>query len=375
MRKFVAVLVLILFSPTIVWGQACTALLAGGIYDTRASSGSFERTTSFAQWFCDQRFGSESEARNFGASVGFPFQGIPVKLGFNSQSQSWQEWYSKICASSRSDESVRTKFREYVQTVNPDIVKAFNQCIGADGLHVWLARSEDPHTFIFNARFNPSSDNESYATIKAFEKSPDDLTCQTPPTGQHVASSGFRTICQRGGDGAVTIVVRADHHPLEGEELSLPRIPRYVPYDSPVVHAGKIRLHSDVLEGRQGRTQMYITSDLWTAVPDTRAVAPGTVSEFSATFCVCSSGKFTPNGNCDIPADEGALAPIARHDPPQDPGTMCGREQPKPELVVNTKYAVCYRLQNLSIQALSNEQTCDYDWSLQAITRKYRVED
>lgn len=146
---------LVLAVITDAHAQECSQLLSQGIYDIRSSASDLSTASSFSSWFCDQKFSSSQQADSFGASLGLPFQGIPVKLGFNASSQSWSQWYSNFCSRVQQDQSLQSRVRDHVQTVNPQIIQAFNACIEADGLHVWLERTYDPKTFIFAARFNP----------------------------------------------------------------------------------------------------------------------------------------------------------------------------------------------------------------------------
>jgi len=106
----------LLGSFSITQAQECSQLLSQGIYDIRSSASDLNTASSFSQWFCDKKFSSSDQANEFGASLGFPFKGVPVKLGFNSSSQSWSEWYSSFCGSVKSDQLLQTKVSDHVQT-------------------------------------------------------------------------------------------------------------------------------------------------------------------------------------------------------------------------------------------------------------------
>jgi hypothetical protein len=138
MKRF-CLAVLLAASVIPAQAQECSQLLSQGIYDIRSSASDTNTALSFSQWFCDKKFSSSEQANDFGASLGFPFKGVPVKFEFNSSSQSWSEWYSSFCASVKQNQSLQSKVREHVQTINPVIIQAFNACIQSDGLHVWLS--------------------------------------------------------------------------------------------------------------------------------------------------------------------------------------------------------------------------------------------
>jgi hypothetical protein len=142
------------FSLT-VQAQECSTLISQGIYDISSHASDLQTASSFASWFCDQKFSSSDSSDNFGASLAFPFKGVPVKFGFDSGSQSFPSWYSSFCSKVQQDQSLQSKVRDYVQTVNATIVNAFNDCINADGLSVWLERTYDPHVLTLQRDSHP----------------------------------------------------------------------------------------------------------------------------------------------------------------------------------------------------------------------------
>src|SRR5215510_5232707 len=134
-------------SGPLINDQECSELLHHGIYDIHSSMSELNTALSFSSWFCDQKFSSSEAVDKFGASLGFPFKGVPVELGFHSSSQNWAQWYSSFCANVKENQSLQSRMRTHVQTVNAKIIDAFNLCLQADGLHVWLERTYDPRTF------------------------------------------------------------------------------------------------------------------------------------------------------------------------------------------------------------------------------------
>lgn len=204
-----------------VQAQECSQILSQGIYDIRSSASDLNTASSFSQWFCDKKFSSSQQANDFGASLAFPFKGIPIKLGFDSSSQSWSEWYSSFCGKVQHDQSLQSRVREHVQTVNPQIIQAFNSCIASDGLHVWLERTYDPKRFRFAARFNPPTATNTKATFEAFRPG-SNVACDDMPTT--VSRPVWRTECKRKNDDAVSMYVRADWNPSGGGQLDLSAI-------------------------------------------------------------------------------------------------------------------------------------------------------
>lgn len=210
----------LVFSPS-VKAQECSALISQGIYDIQSNASDLSTAASFASWFCDQKFSSSESANEFGASLGFPFKGIPLKFGFDSDSENFETWSSSFCSQVRHDQSLQSKVRSHVQTVNDGIVRAFNDCINADGLSVWLERTDDPRIFKFAARFTSPTQRAPFATIRSFD-SGDNVQCKDVPVT--IDRATFRTRCVRNGDSGVTIVVTADFDPRGGGKLSLPAV-------------------------------------------------------------------------------------------------------------------------------------------------------
>lgn len=203
--------------------QECSALLTKGIYDIRETDSSVDASSSFSQWFCDQRFSSKDSADSFGASLGFPFKGLPVKLGFDSDKADFSQWYSNYCSNTTQDQTLRTRLTEYIETVNPVIVKAFTECISSVGLHAWIERTADPHKFKFATRFvspgrrNPSAKYDSFTTG-------DNVKCDVKPIGRPIDASTWRTSCTRKNNKPVVLVANADWNINGGGELELPSI-------------------------------------------------------------------------------------------------------------------------------------------------------
>lgn len=222
---FLAVAPLLTLSP-FANAQECSALISQGIYDIQSSASDLSTAASFASWYCDQKFSSAESANEFGASLAFPFKGIPIKFGFDSNSQNFSMWNSNFCGQIRQDQSLQSRLRTHIQTINAGIVKAFNDCINADGLSVWLERTYNPRVFKFAARFtSPNPERIPYSMVRSFDPG-ENVRCKDRPI--RVDRATFRTRCVRTDDAAVSMVVTADFDPRGGGTLSLPAIEKIV---------------------------------------------------------------------------------------------------------------------------------------------------
>jgi hypothetical protein len=226
--KFLVV-VFVLY-PNVASGQECSELLHRGIYDIQSSSVSLDTVSSWAQSFCDERFSSSESADNFGASIGVPIKGVPLKLGFDSSRESWSTWYSNFCSSVQSDESLRSRVKQYLQTINPRVVDAFNECISSTGLHVWLERTGNPKVFRFAAKFTTPTRNITEVQVDLDPSA--NVSC-----GQTTILVGTgetkRVRCTRTDMNGVDIIANARFAIVGGGNLLLPPIFRPKPMEIP----------------------------------------------------------------------------------------------------------------------------------------------
>jgi hypothetical protein len=229
MHKLICVVIIGLLTFTTAFSQECSKLLSQGIYDFESGAADLKTAKSYSSWFCDQKFSTSSKANSFGASIGFPFKDAPIKFGFNSNSQSYKQWQSSFCSNVQQNESLQSTVRSHLQTVNSEIVRAFDSCVNAKGFHVWLERTDDPKVFKFVGRFNSPGRDFPEVKIDTFDTG-DNVDCTEEPT---TISNVWRTRCTRKNDEGVTLVVNANWFPTGGENLTLPPIAKYTPPPPP----------------------------------------------------------------------------------------------------------------------------------------------
>lgn len=213
MRTLSAVVFLSL-SATFANAQDCSVYLSRGIYDWHSSSDALASSSSYSQWFCDQKFSRAQDADSFGATVGFPFKGLPVALGFDEASQSYSSWQSDFCSSTKTNQTLLSNVRDFLKTINQGIVNAVGECLKSDGLHVWLERTDDPKTFLFAGRYNSPIPRDFPSTkITQFDTGPNVKCTEKPKT---IGKSEWRTRCSRENEAAVVLVVTTDPGPIVG---------------------------------------------------------------------------------------------------------------------------------------------------------------
>ena len=235
-----------ILSPVKLSAQECDALLHQGIFDVSNTNSNVTTAYQFSSWFCDQKFSTASSAESYGGSIGLPFEGIPVKLGYDQSKDSYQSWQSSFCATERYSYATQRVIQEHISKVNQGLLDTFLQCINADGLHAWMAPTDDLHRFRLALRYIPDGD-ASTAQIEKGSISRN-LDCEerlgkSDFTGLTVNNRGPTIVCERTNDLAADITIsRSSHKVKGGESLILPPIPQPPPPPIPLVAAACVAL-------------------------------------------------------------------------------------------------------------------------------------
>jgi hypothetical protein len=167
---------------------------------------------------------SESQSAEFGANLGFPFKGLPVKFGFDAGGANYSSWQSSFCADIRTNMSAREALSSYVQVASPAIVNGFNSCIQSPGLHVWLQRTADEKNFIVQAKFNPLTLPATPVDLN-LTLAGGSVICE--PAGEVNVATTYSIICSRTGREAVLVAANSKGSAvIGGGGMELPRIPR-----------------------------------------------------------------------------------------------------------------------------------------------------
>jgi len=195
--------------------DTCSEVLRAGIFDTRDTATQDEQAASYANWFCSQQFSSASDAENFGASLGFPFKGLPVKLGFNSSKQSFSEFKSSFCQDVRSSFSRRQTLEEHIRQVSPVVLNAFQSCLRRKGAEVFIEHTADPTVFGYAVKFDsPSPKLPSIVVQLTIPKS---VACEPNAKSITVFSpTTFRAVCKRNDNKLVKLAANSSDFDLVG---------------------------------------------------------------------------------------------------------------------------------------------------------------
>lgn len=187
----------------------CADVLAG-VYDFRSTATSSQRYDSFKNWFCNkENFESSGSASAL-------YKGIPIGA------QSDLNWAKDQCGSTQTSSASRTRMLDVIQTVNPNVVSAWESCMNRDGLKAAIIISSDPKQFqvILNYRRGETFP-ESAELLKGdsgFSVS-EGASCNGPWLDQEVREVSGQIVLPCTRDNAktvVTVTVNSIPSPVSG---------------------------------------------------------------------------------------------------------------------------------------------------------------
>ena len=225
-RKWFLTIVLSMLIAPNVWAQ-CDLLSQHGVYDTSNSLTDEERGMAFRNWFCQQQFKSASQAESAGGTFKYKL----INLGYNQDSESWEQFYASYCSETEFQSSYRGKTVNEVRRINPGVIDALKACLIRTGLHASVAQGENPRSFRFYTVFNPPSAAQVEVDVVSFTI--EGGVCKDGlKRGDKIGPQGRELLCHRNSDGPVDIAFNASYTVTKDTPLSLKAIvkpPEYRP--------------------------------------------------------------------------------------------------------------------------------------------------
>lgn len=124
--------------------NACTALLAGGIFDRSVIQDDQARSSVLSTLFCRAASSSSNNSTTLGLDV-------PQTVGFNFGTVRGSSSSENVCDGRNLSQQALRHFSEWTAKASPAIVNAFNQCINANGVQIYAERTLDPAIFRLTA--------------------------------------------------------------------------------------------------------------------------------------------------------------------------------------------------------------------------------
>ena len=205
------------FASETVLAQACVEFARIGIYDVRSSQSETSRARAFRNWYCQSGSDTSSSNSSFGLSAIMPTDSMPITLGFEKSDSGRREMKNEVCSENFESDQNFTKLTQYVKTINPAVVSAFQACITQSGFHVWLEQAAHPKRFFVRARFVASGKTTKVERVVI--RAPSTVQCDLQSISE-VGASTVERLCTR-TRAAVDITVNADENPIRDTPLSL----------------------------------------------------------------------------------------------------------------------------------------------------------
>jgi len=96
--------------------------------DRSESTGTYSHVSAYARTFCQKEFESESEYRDYQGEVGFPVEGIPLKIGSEYSDSNFKQKHNHLCEDIRTGSATKLGWYTLLESANKAVLAAWNQC-------------------------------------------------------------------------------------------------------------------------------------------------------------------------------------------------------------------------------------------------------
>lgn len=211
-RRVALLLCCLLYTATMASAQdPCGALLAGGVFNTFASSHYGLDQQQFHHAMCSGVIQASSSASSNDAALSFG--SLKFDLGLStSEAQSFQSYYQqKFCSSQDSSSLSTSQLNVFQRLVSPDLVQAYVSCSAAHrrGLESYASVSPDQNTVRFSLSFTPPAAGTPPPKLQQILLSPQNgVSCVgNIQPDQPIDSNQYFLQCDRTTDNPVKIAV------------------------------------------------------------------------------------------------------------------------------------------------------------------------
>lgn len=158
-QKLVSILVFgyILCCITKTFGQDCSQILQHGIYNYTSTDFQNERLQSLINWYKSENIQTYENAKSSSFNATIPIDGVLVGLGFSQDENGFQHLKNYLETYSSQTLEEKTKFAQVIQQIEPEIIKAWNNCVqtmSQGNVLLWIEYTSDPNVFNLCAKYN-----------------------------------------------------------------------------------------------------------------------------------------------------------------------------------------------------------------------------
>jgi hypothetical protein len=236
-----AVICAIIFIGSVVIARAddtCNALLSGGVFDTRSSTGSAQFYSAFQSFFCSHATRSNAGTVSGGLQIIIPGYG---PLGGDVRTSNENKELNDLCSSSGSTQALSQETREKISVASKVIVDGFNECMKRAGVNAYTLYSPAPSTFNIALSYLRAGTGANFIEVEHYE--PTNATCRIEPRSQ-ISNSISYFACQRedqykGSQVIVYFTEGLTSEPLTINPIEKPWTPRKINGSAPTSKPGE----------------------------------------------------------------------------------------------------------------------------------------
>jgi hypothetical protein len=152
-KLFFIAFIATLLVQNIVFGQECSEILNHGIYDYSSISSKHDRAQAVVNWYKSSDVSSYDEAKKLSLSGYIPIDDILVGFGFDKSEKGFKEFQNYAEKYSSKSTIEKSNFDKVVSSINPNVVKAWSDCINTRDVHIWIEYTSNPKEFFLCANY------------------------------------------------------------------------------------------------------------------------------------------------------------------------------------------------------------------------------
>lgn len=216
----------------------CGDILKYGIYDESSTKKDHAKAVYFVNRFILDDYQKFQDVQNKEANATIPIKKVMVGLGYKESEGEFREFKKYIESYNSLSDTESDKLDQVVKTINPNIVRAWNECMTQDGPYAYIEFTEDPE--VFNLRYKCVGSQNIRITNAVIDKPKAVIIREGKifnslgkklPNAQISANLQTQTFIRKTHD-ALTIVIDVEHGKIPSLRLAAlpPRLKTSVEY-------------------------------------------------------------------------------------------------------------------------------------------------
>jgi len=189
-----------------------TQLLKHGIYDVETITESYEDRQQMLKWFFEKSFESREEAKQRGATLGIPVEGIMVQAGYERTDASFKQFQRDVNSGRFFEQNTSWSKQISTKKISREATKIIIEYIRNRAGVYYYAKldADDPKAFEIVVNYTPISADKPTAKIVGVPQKSRTVSFgdDWPET---IGPQGFRMLCEREDESkAVKVILNFD---------------------------------------------------------------------------------------------------------------------------------------------------------------------